>query len=74
MQFPVANHCFVAGGGETHQSAALTEAADHGGACLGALTAGVVLVPLFGVSGACLAVMLLKLCSAALLALGYGKR
>ena len=74
LQFPIANHCFVAGGGKTHQSAALTEAADHGGACLGALTAGVVLVPLFGVSGACMAVMLLKLCSTVLLALGARKQ
>ena len=74
VQFPIANHCFVAAGGETHRSAALTEAADHGGACLGALTAGVMLVPLFGVSGACLAVVLLKLCSATLLVLGAKKR
>ena len=74
VQFPIANHCFVAAGGETHRSAALTEAADHGGACLGALTAGVMLVPLFGVSGACLAVVLLKLCSVTLLVLGAKKR
>jgi len=74
LQFPTANHCFIAAGGETHRSAALTEAADHGGACLGALTAGVILVPLFGISGACLAVVLLKLCSATLLVLGATKR
>jgi len=74
VQFPVANRCFVAGGGATHRSAALTEAADHGGACIGALTVGVVLVPLFGVSGACLGVVLLKLCSVSLAVLGAIKK
>jgi len=74
LQFPVANHCFVAGGGSTHRSAALTEAGDHGGACLGALTGGVALIPLFGISGACFAVVLLKLCSASLAALAASKK
>ena len=51
----------------TGRAAASVTAADNIGACLGALVAGVLLVPALGIAGTCLVLMLLKLISAAAL-------
>jgi hypothetical protein len=43
----------------------MLDAADHGGACVGALAAGLVLVPVFGLNMACWLLAILKGVSAA---------
>jgi spermidine synthase len=48
----------------TARAAGLIDAADNAGACLGALVTGVLLVPILGVSGACLAIASMKALSA----------
>ena len=50
----------------TARAAGLIDAADSAGACLGALVTGVLLVPILGVTGACLAVVGVKAASALL--------
>ncbi|OVE74246.1 hypothetical protein BVX94_00955 [bacterium B17] len=54
-QFPVANAIMVDVGGNLGASASAADAADHVGASMGALIAGVCLVPVLGIAGACLA-------------------
>ena len=51
----------------TGRVAGSVTAADNIGACVGALVAGVLLVPALGIAGTCLILMLLKLVSAAFL-------
>jgi len=48
----------------TGRAAGAIDAADHLGGCLGALATGTVLVPVLGVSGACLVVVAIKALSA----------
>ena len=51
-------------GTTTGRAAGAIDAADHAGACLGALAMGTLLVPILGVSGACLVVVAVKALSA----------
>ncbi|HUU92282.1 MAG TPA: hypothetical protein VM238_13870, partial [Phycisphaerae bacterium] len=51
-------------GATTGRAAGAIDAADHLGACVGALATGTVLVPILGVSGACLVVVAIKALSA----------
>jgi len=48
----------------TGRTAGAIDAADHLGACVGALATGTLLVPVLGVSGACLVVVAIKALSA----------
>ena len=50
----------------TGRTAGAIDAADHLGACVGALATGTLLVPILGISGACLAVVAIKSLSAVL--------
>lgn len=52
-QFPVVNAILVEAGGGMGASASSSDAADHIGAAAGAVAAGVFLVPVLGVAGAC---------------------
>jgi len=59
----------------TDRTAGAIDAADHTGACLGALLTGVVLVPAIGIGATCLCLAGLKAVSAAAVALGaHGPR
>ena len=51
-------------GATTGRAAGAIDAADHVGACVGALATGTLLVPILGVSGACMAVVAIKALSA----------
>jgi len=64
LVFPLAASVALAGDESTGRAAGAIDAADHVGGCLGALATGLVLVPVFGVSGACLAVAAMKSLSA----------
>ena len=66
LVFPLAAAVTLQGRPGTARAAGGVDAADNIGACLGALLTGVLLVPLLGVSGACLAVAGLKALSALL--------
>ncbi len=63
LVFPLAAAVFVRDRPETGRAAGAIDAADHVGACAGALVTGVVLVPVLGVSGTCLVVASLKVAS-----------
>jgi len=53
-------------GSQTGRTAGAIDAADHVGGCAGALATGAVLVPILGLTGACLTVAAMKVLSAAL--------
>jgi len=53
LVFPLAARTLEAGGADVARSAGLVDAADHLGAMLGGLVAGVLLLPLLGIWGAC---------------------
>ena len=55
-EFPIGNRLFRDAGGTLGAAAAVTDACDHMGAAMGALTVGVVLIPVLGVD-ACGAVL-----------------
>lgn len=60
-EFHLANILFREAGGSSAGSASVTDATDHLGAALGALVMGVFLVPVFGVSSACMILASIKL-------------
>ncbi len=59
--------------GRADSAAGSIDAADHAGACLGALLTGILLVPVFGTAVAAFLLVGIKLCSAAFLLLARGK-
>ena len=74
-QFPLANRVFQASRGSgVGRSAGLLEWADHMGGMAGAVLVAVILVPLAGVTGACLAVAVVKLISICALAVTLARR
>jgi spermidine synthase len=64
LVFPLAASVALETAASTSRAAGVVDAADNAGACVGALVTGVLLVPVLGVSGACLAVAGLKAMSA----------
>ena len=68
LVFPLAAAIVLEGRISTGRAAASVDAADNAGACLGAFVTGALLVPILGVTGACLAVAGVKVLSAGLLA------
>ena len=56
LVFPLAAVIVLEGRTSTGRAAASVDAADNAGACLGAFVTGALLVPILGVTGACLAV------------------
>ncbi|MCX5654638.1 MAG: fused MFS/spermidine synthase [Planctomycetota bacterium] len=68
MVFPLASVLVIEARGSTGRAAAAVDAADNFGACLGAFITGVLLVPILGIGGACLAVAGVKVLSGCLLA------
>lgn len=66
LVFPLAAAASVTGASGTGRAAGAIDAADHAGACLGALVTGVALVPVLGISGTCLVVAAMKAASALL--------
>ena len=66
LVFPLAAGVAVGDRTPTGRAAGAIDAADHAGACLGALVTGVALVPVLGASGTCLVVAALKTMSALL--------
>ena len=59
-EFPLGNRLYMDAGGTVGAAAAITDASDHAGAALGSLAVGVVLVPIFGLRAACLALCAVK--------------
>ena len=68
--FPFAAQLQFAFTGRTGSTAGSVDAADHAGACLGALLCGILLVPVFGTAAAAFLLAGLKLGSAAILTAG----
>jgi len=68
--FPLGAHLQFGFTGRTGTAAGSVDAADHAGACLGALLCGILLVPVFGTATATFLLAGMKLTSAALLAVG----
>ena len=61
LVFPLASVILLGSGSRsTSRAAASVDAADNAGACVGAFVTGALLVPVLGVSGACLAVASVK--------------
>jgi spermidine synthase len=69
LAFPLAAALYLRADGGSARAAGDLDAADHGGACLGALGTGLLLVPVLGIGPACGVLAALKLGSAAWLAL-----
>ena len=69
LAFPLAAALRLRSGSSSVRVAGLLDAADHGGACIGAVAAGLLLVPVFGLAVACCLLVILKLISAAWLLL-----
>jgi len=67
LEFPVSVSRMVSSGMEPRRSAGLLDAADHGGATLGAISVGLLLLPAFGTSATCFILSALKASSAAML-------
>ena len=65
--FPICITLYRSSGAATGRTAGSVDAADHIGACLGALLAGVALVPVVGMTVTCLLLAWLKLTSVGLL-------
>ena len=55
FQFPLANKIYTGNKKDIGMAAGLTYGVDLAGACLGALSAGIFLIPVLGMGGACLA-------------------
>ena len=66
-EFPLGNRLLAESGARVGAAAAVTDASDHIGAAVGALIAGVVLVPVLGTSGACTVLASLKIAGVLLL-------
>ena len=66
-QFPLGNSLFCEVGGGARAAVAVTVASDHLGAAAGCLAMGIVFVPIFGITSACIALALLKALSLACL-------
>lgn len=66
LLFPLAAAVMLEDRRTTGRAAAAVDAADNAGACLGAFVTGILLVPVLGVTGACLAVAGTKALSALL--------
>jgi predicted membrane-bound spermidine synthase len=64
LVFPLAAAVALKRQGDVVRAAAAVDAADHVGACLGALVTGTLLVPVLGISGSCLTVAAVKVLSA----------
>lgn len=69
MEFPLVTGILIAKGGTSGLVAGIVDGLDHGGAALGALLTGTLLVPLLGISQSCLIIAAFKVCSAAFTAL-----
>ena len=69
--FPLAAALRTALGDSTGHSAAAIEAADHGGACVGALLCGIVLVPVLGTGTAAWTLAAIKVATVLLLILSW---
>lgn len=67
-EFPLGNRMYCEGRGSIGAAAAMTDAADHLGAAAGALTIGVVLVPVLGITASCYVLAATKVCGLLLLA------
>jgi len=67
LEFPVSVSRLASSGMETSRSAGLLDAADHGGAMIGAVSVGLLLLPAFGITATCLLLAGLKASSAAML-------
>ena len=63
LVFPLAAAVALREQASTERVAGAVDAADHIGACAGALVTGVVLVPVLGISGTCLVVATMKVLS-----------
>ena len=72
--YPVAANVLVDQKRHTGRAAGSVDAADHVGACIGALVAGVVLLPALGIIATCLALAALKLLSAVCLVFARPRR
>jgi spermidine synthase len=68
--FALAGGLSLGAAGRPGSAAGLVVAADHAGACLGALLTGILLVPVLGTATAAVILAIMKLASAALLAIG----
>jgi len=66
LLFPLAAAVMLEDRCSTGRAAGAVDAADNAGACLGAFVTGILLVPVLGVTGACLAVAGTKALSALL--------
>jgi spermidine synthase len=66
LQFPLSSQLHLAARGAVSHTAGTLYAADLVGAFLGAIGVGIALLPVLGVAGTCLFVVVLKLCSLAL--------
>jgi spermidine synthase len=66
-EFPLGNRLLMDAGGSVGAAAAVTDASDHCGAALGSLLVGVLLVPVFGLRAACLALIAVKVVGLTLL-------
>ena len=67
--FPLSANIVLGEKRETGRAAGSVDAADHVGACIGALITGVILLPAIGIRNTCFVLCLLKLLSTAFLAL-----
>ena len=72
--FPLAANVMVGEKRHTGRAAGSVDAADHVGACIGALVTGVVLIPAIGITDTCMAVCGLKLLSACFLVFAGPRR
>ncbi len=54
LEFPIASSAYLATGAATGLSAGMVDSADHIGAAAGAALAGVILLPVLGIPGACM--------------------
>ncbi|MDD4871134.1 MAG: hypothetical protein PHR77_11300 [Kiritimatiellae bacterium] len=55
-EFPLANRLYSEAGSSVRTAAAVTDAADHLGAAIGAMAVGVVLVPVLGIEDSCMVI------------------
>ena len=70
MVFPLAASAWLRDQSSTARAAGTIDAADHMGGALGALVAGVALVPVLGVTGTCIVIAVMKLLSCLLVVAG----
>jgi len=72
--FPLAASAWLRERSGTGRAAAAVDASDHLGGCIGALATGVVLVPVLGITGTCLVIVVLKALSALLVYVSIAQR